>query len=203
MKKMGAVKLILLLGFLTILSVGCSHKVVVAPQLPDMMGQEKAPIDVGLFLSNELNDYRLSEYRKGDRWDYENLGQASAKQFICWFNQMFRSVVIVGGRPPITQTNTTLDVVIEPIIDQFTFDIPWTKFHAYPASIHYRMLIYDMGGNVLSIKLVEGVGDVKGSPGFDFTENPSRAASKAIEDGVENALKILVNSPEIKRLQDK
>ncbi len=56
---------------------------------------------------------------------------------------------------------------------------------------------------VILVKTVEGSGDVKGSAGFDFAENPSKSASKAVEDGANKLLDALFASDEIKRLTDR
>jgi hypothetical protein len=60
-----------------------------------------------------------------------------------------------------------------------------------------------MSGKVILTKSIDGIGDTKGSPGFDFTENPSKSASKAIENGANKALESILASEEIKMLLKK
>ncbi len=190
-----------LAGFLLLLFVGCAHSIVVAPKPSELTSIEKLPIDVGLYLTNDFKSYKVSEFRKGDKWNYDNLGEASATQFRLGLGQIFRTVELVDERPPFTKPKPRLyQAVIEPAIEKFDFEIPLTKFQVYPAKIHYKITVYDMGGQVVLTRSVEGVGDLKGSPGFDFAENPSKAASKAVEDGATKALETLMKSAEIRAL---
>ena len=189
-----------LLGVLVV-SIGCAHSIVVAPKPPESKTTEKLPIDVGLYLSEGFKHYKVSEFRKGDKWNYDSLGEASATQFRLGLGQVFRLVELVDERPPFTkQPSKTFQAVIEPAIERFDFEIPLTKFEVYPARIQYNVTIYDMTGKVVLRRTVEGVGDFKGGPGFDFAENPSKAASKAVEDGANRALDALLGSEEVKAL---
>lgn len=192
--------LFIILGFFV---VGCSHNVVVAPKSPEMAAANKMPIDLGLYLSEDFKNYEISESRKGDKWNFTNLGQASAAQFQLGLTQIFRKVIVVSSRPPLSSAEGPVGLVIEPQIDRFDFEIPMTKFQVYPAKINYRVVAYDSDGRILFTELAEGVGDTQGSPGFDFAENPSKAATKAVEEGVRNALEALVAAEELKSLQQR
>lgn len=184
-----------------VLSVGCAHGVVVAPKPPEKAVAEKVPADVGLYLSKEFKSYRVSEFKMGDKWNYDNLGEVSAGQFRLGLSQIFRTVELVDERPPFTKPQSrTFHAVVEPAIERFDFDIPFTKFQVYPAKIYYKVTVYDMSGKAVLTKTVEGIGDLKGSPGFDFAENPSKSASKAVEDGATKLLDALFASEEIKAL---
>jgi hypothetical protein len=187
------------------LSVGCAHSIMVAPKPPqDRPAAEKVPADVGLYLSENFTGYKVSEFRKGDKWNYDNLGQASATQIRLGLTQIFRTVEIVDERPPFSRPQTRrLHAVVEPAIEKFDFEIPFTKFQVYPAKIWYKVTVYDTNGTVVLATTIEGVGDLKGSPGFDFAENPSKSASKAVEDGANKLLDMLFASDEIKRLTDR
>jgi hypothetical protein len=194
----------LLVSFTLILSAGCSHIVLVAPKLPEKVVTEKIPLDVGLYITNEFKNYKVSESRKGDTWNYTNLGEASTAQFRLGLSQIFRTVELINEKPPFSKPkDIILHAVIEPAIDKFDFNIPLTKFQVYPSRIHYKITVYDMSGKVIFTKSVEGIGDTKGSPGFDFAENPSKAASKAVEDGANKALESILASEEIKALLKK
>lgn len=204
MKAKKSILVLILLGpfvFLTFLfGMGC-HNVRVSPKPPEKALAEKIPLDVGLYLSEELKNYKVSENRWGDQWNYTNLGEASATQFRLGFGQIFRTVEIVDERPPFSKPRTIkLHAVIEPMIYKFLFDIPFTKFQVYPAMIGYKITIYDMNGKVLLTKMVDGIGDTRGQPGFSYTENPARSATKAVEDGVNKVLDAILASEEIKAL---
>jgi hypothetical protein len=190
-----------LLGCLLLFyGIGC-HNIRVSPKPPEKMLSEKIPLDIGLYLSEEFKNYKVSEYRWGDKWNYTNLGEASATQFRLGFNQIFRIVEIVDEKPPFSRPKTIkLHAVIEPMIYKFFFDIPFTKFQVYPAMIGYKITMYDMNGKVLFTKMVDGIGDTRGRPGFDFSENPAKAATKAVEEGVNKALDAILASDEVKLL---
>jgi methionine-rich copper-binding protein CopC len=185
------------------LSSGCSHKVLVAPKPPEQITTEKSSLDVGLYISEEFKNHQVSENKMGDKWNYTNLGQASATQFQLALGKTFHTVEIVDSKPPFPNgKDITVHAVVEPAIDKFDFDIPFTKFQVYPARVHYKILVYDISGNIILEEKVEGIGDTKGHPSFDFTENPSASASKAVEDGVEKSIKVIVNSEKIQSLKD-
>ncbi len=195
---------LVLMGFFlsfTLIFTGCAHTVLVAPKPPEKGNIEKIPIDVGLYITDEFKNYKVSEYRKGDKWNYTNLGEGSSAQFRLGFSQIFRKVEIVDGKPPFSKPKaTTLQAVIEPIIYKFMFDIPITKFQVYPAMIGYKITMYDMNGSILFTKMVDGIGDTKGQPGFNFAANPSKSATKAVEDGINKTLDVILASEEIKTL---
>jgi hypothetical protein len=184
------------------LSVGGAHTIVVAPKPPERVATEKIPIDVGLHLTDELKNYRVSGFRMGDKWNYENLGRASTTQFTVGLGQVFRTVEIVDARPPFAKPKPrTFHAVIEPAIDRFEFDIPLTKLQVFPARIQYRITVYDLSGKLLFARSVEGIGDTKGgADGHDLSVNPVKSAAKAIEDGARKALELLSTSEEIKGL---
>jgi len=193
------------IGFLASLTLplsgGCAHTVLAFPKPPQKATAQTVPLDIGLFLTEPFRNYAVSEFRKGDKWNYENLGATSTTQFRLELEQKFRTVEVVDERPPFTKPSArVLHAVVEPAIDRFDFEIPFTKFQIYPARMHYKITVYDMSGKVILTKSVEGIGDTQGSPGFDFAENPSRSASRAIEDGARKALETLLASEEIQPL---
>ena len=180
---------------------GCAHTVPVRTNPPLPTIDDKIPLNMGLYVSEELRNYKVSEYKMGDQWNYTNLGMASASQFKLYLNQRFFSVEVVNQKPPFLDENkTNLHAVLEPLIDQFDFDIPFTKFQVYPAKIRYMIKVYDVKGNIILKEEVEGIGDTQGHPGYDFTTNPSKSASKAVEDGVQKAVEKMVSSDKLMRL---
>ncbi len=187
-----------------VLAVGCAHTVTVAPKPPERRVGDKVPADIGLYLTKEFTDYRVSEFKMGNTWNYDNLGQASATQLQPGLAEIFRTVDLVDARPPLSKPQPrVLHAVVVPRIEKFEFDIPFTKFQVYPARISYKVTVYDMAGQVVLERTVEGVGDLKGSPGLDFAENPSKSASRAIEDGANKVLDVLFASDEVRRLTDR
>lgn len=187
--------LIGLLLFAAAVFSGCSHKVLVAPEPPRKMTPVIIPLDVGLYITEDFKNFKVSEKKWGDTWNYPNLGQASAAQFQLALSKTFQTVKLVDGKPPFpSEKSITVHAVVEPAIERFDFDIPFTKFQVYPARINYRITAYGGNGNIILKETVEGIGDTKGHAGFDFSENPSTSASKAVQDGVQKAMKVILNS---------
>lgn len=197
-------KLMILFSGLVITSIlfGCAHTVPVVPRPPEKTYARKIPLDAGLYLTEDFKKYKVSEYRMGDKWNYTNLGESSATMFRIGLSQIFRSVEMVDKKPPFPEPKPiSIQVVVEPVIEKFEFDIPFTKFQTYPARIRYHITIFDVDGNRICERSVEGIGDVKGKPGYDFAENPSKAASRAVEDGVDKSLEAILGVQELKNLQ--
>ena len=196
--------LIALFLLIMILSLGCSHNVAVAPKPPTQITTERSPLDVGLYISEEFKNFQVCEYKKGEKWNYINLGQASATQFQLALGETFHSVELVDSKPPFPcRKDITIHAVVEPAIDKFDFGIPFMTCLVYPARLHYKITVYDIKGNIIMEETVKGIGDAKGHPGFDRSENPSASASKAVEDGVQKAIKLIVNSEKIQRVKNR
>ena len=184
---------------LVIFSMGCTHTIIVVPKNPQEAVEEKLPIDIGLYISDEFRNYRISQPRLGDTWNYTNLGEVSSVQFRLGLERIFRIVEMVEEKPPFTKPRkTVLCAAVEPTIDMFYFDIPPMNVQIYPARIYYSITVYDMKGRVKLTKCIEGIGDTRGTQGFSFTRNPSISASRAIEDGVNKALDAILTSLEVK-----
>lgn len=171
----------------------CSHTVLVAPGSNAIAPGNKIPLDVGLVLTEELRRYQHSESKMGDTWVYQNLGQASADHFRNYLEARFTKVTVLNAMPAPAAT-APYSALIEPKISGFTFDIPITKFQVYPATVRYSVSVYSPGRQVIYKKDLSGVGDTAGSPGFDFAANPSKSASKAVEEGVRAAVEDLTSS---------
>ena len=190
----------LLITGLLFIAAGCAHQIVVSPsQGAATSAGAKLPIDIGLYMSDAFRTYQHSEGKLGDTWNYTNLGQASANQFRYGLEKRFRSVALLQSKT-VNLANSALTVIVEPEIASFSFDIPITKFQIYPATVRYKVSAVGVNGDVLYSNTVNGVGDTSGSPGFDFSANPARSATKAVEVGVNAALDDLVNSAAIKKM---
>lgn len=181
---------------LGVVSAGCAHTVPVTPTANAVTAPaQKLPFSVGLLISDEFVGYQYSEAKWGDTWNYTNLGQASSTMFRDGLEKYFQSVAKVPKKMSKSEaTQAGLVAVIAPQVESFSFDIPFTKFQTYPATIRYKVDIFDGEALVFS-KVVDGVGDLKGSPGPDFTENPSRSATNAVELGVKKAMEEIANAP--------
>ncbi len=182
------------IGFLA----GCAHQVPAMPSLAAIPAPaHKAPLTVGVYFSDAFLGFQHSESKWGDGWNFTNLGQASASQFRDALEKNYVSVVKLNGKPSKAEFDAkALDFMVAPEIQGYSFDIPFTKFQVYPATITYKVNIYQ-GDTLSAAPIVNGVGDTAGSPGLDFNTNPSNSASKAIEDGVNKAIAAISATPSV------
>lgn len=178
---------------------GCAHQIAVSPNQANVLTTApKVQVDVGLIISSSSAAFNHSERKFGDEWVYANLGESTMGLFRNAIIQRFRRVKELSGRNQAPSEN--ISVIVEPLIESFIFDIPILKFQTYPATLKLRVTVVDPTGKVIYTNVISGVGDSKGSPGFDFSANPARSATKAVEEAVKNAVEDLANSPAIKSL---
>jgi hypothetical protein len=183
------------------LLAGCAHQVPATPNRAAIpIPTHKVHLSVGVYFSSAFENYQHSESKWGDGWNFTNLGQASAHQFRDALEENFVKVVKLKSPPSKSEAEAdALDFMVAPEIQGYSFDIPFTKFQIYPATITYKINIYE-GDTLSASSVVHGVGDSAGNPGFDFSENPSRSASKAVEDGINKAMNVLTDSPAVQAM---
>lgn len=183
---------------------GCAHQVPASPNSNAIRTPgSKLPLNIGVYFSDTFRNYQHSESKWGDTWNFQNLGQASVSQFREALDKNFASVVSLDNKPSRNEAvSKSLDVMIQPGIENYSFDIPFTKFQIYPATITYKIELFE-GDEPSFSKIVHGVGDTKGSAGFDFSSNPSNSASRAIEEGVNQAVSEILASEQIHQLVER
>jgi hypothetical protein len=179
---------------------GCSHIVPVVPAPVAISTTDKIAVEVGLILSDDLKRFQVNESRLGDTWSYPNLGQASAEHFRRYLESRFEKVTVIAAADSAPWLSEGLAAVFDPRITGFTFDIPFTKFHVYPARIRYSISVYGPARQLLYRNEIDGVGDTVGSPGFDFAANPSKAASKAVDEGVRLSVEDSLAAPAVRSI---
>jgi hypothetical protein len=189
-------------GVALALVTGCSHMVPAVPSASAISSGPKIQADVGLILSDDLKRFSVAESRMGDTWNFANLGQASAEHFRAYLESRFRRVTLVAeNSTPASWSAQGLSAVIDPRVQGFTFDIPILKMQTYPATIRYSLSVYAPGSRQTVYKgNISGVGDTAGSPGFDFAANPSKSASRAVEEGVKASVEDMLANPGVKAL---
>ena len=101
--------------------------------------------------------------------------------------------------PPYDAPAPAVDAVLEPRIEDFTFDIPLLKTSTYSAEIAYRFTLYSPEGAPVASWRVEGYGARKGEFGFDFATWPGLAANAAIEDAMRRFVEEIEVEPEVAR----
>jgi hypothetical protein len=181
--------------------VGCAHDVPATPDRSAIPIQtHKAPLSVGVYFSDTFVNFQHSESKWGDGWNFSNLGQASAHQFRDALEENYVTVVRLKSPPSKAESEARgLDFMVAPEIQNYSFDIPFVKFQVYPATITYKIDIYE-GDKLHASTVVHGVGDTVGNIGPDFSANPSKSASKAIEDGVNKATAAISKSAPVQAL---
>jgi len=173
---------------------GCTHLVTVKPEETGSNGKEKLPFNVGLYVSEKTDSYAVSENKMGDTWNFHNLGKATVETFIKKLENNFTFVRIIKDKNTLfLDSNKDLLIIIEPFILNYSFDIPMMKMQIYPSKIQFKMTVYTPDGYILFSTQIVAAGDMKGRLGFDFADNPSRAAAKAIQNGVDKAIDELYN----------
>lgn len=186
----------------------------VAPSPPVRATNEKIEVDVGLYLSNEFKTRTFSKRWGGDKFNYPNLGEASATQFHLALAEIFRTVELVEERPSFAKPRSPrLHAVVEPSIEDFDFDVsvvetivPLTRYkrgkgltNTWRVRIAYKITVYDVMGNVVLSETVEGIGYATasyplGGGAFESGRDARNAASQAIEEGVKRAVEVLAAS---------
>ena len=197
--------------FLIFVLGGCggpsmSVRVTVTPKLAEKMYPDKIPLAIGLYLSEEFKNYRVTDSEKtlGTTYDFWNLGKESAGMFEVGLRHTFQKVLVLEEKPPFTKAPAVpLQAIVEPAIESFDFKTPALVFQTWSSNIHYRVEVYDPSGKTIWKKSIIGKGEASGSYTRTLEElgaNPSRPATRAIEDGTNQLLEALTGSEEIKGL---
>ena len=168
---------------------------------------DKVPLKVGYYITTKFENYSVRLHGVYDISSgfaglyYPNLGLATGKEFGLALVQLFAKVEAIYEEYPYTRERAKeVDVVIEPQIDKFYFHDPTFKQGVWRAGITYKITLYDSNWNILFTRSVEGVGNSKGRMSDSYSENASIAASKAIQEGVKNAMDTILTSEEIEKL---
>ncbi len=209
--KKGIIRLILLL-VVSLILWGCGGpslnvRVTVAPKLSEKTYPDRMPINVGLYVTEEFKNYRVTDSEKtlGTTYDFWNLGMESAGMFEAGLSQIFQKVVVIDEKPPFSRAKPIpLAVVVEPAIERFEFKVPPLVFQTWSTKIYYKVVVYDLRGKILWQTSVTGTGNTPGSYTRTLEElgvNPSRPATQAVIDGTDKLIEAVLASEEIKVLR--
>ena len=188
------------------LGPGMNVRVTVTPTLIEKTYPDKAPVNVGLYLTEEFKNYRVTDSTKtlGTTYDFWNLGSESAGMFEVGLSRIFEKVVVVGQKPPFSQAQTVpLRAVVEPKIEGFDFKVPVIVVQPWSTKIQYKILVYNPEGKVIWQRSIAGVGEVPGSYTSTLEElgtNPAKPTTAAIIDATDKLIEAIMASEEIKRL---
>ena len=188
------------------LGPGMNVRVTVTPTLIEKTYPDKAPVNVGLYLTEEFKNYRVTDSTKtlGTTYDFWNLGSESAGMFEVGLSRIFEKVVVVDQKPPFSKVQPApLRAVVEPKIEGFEFKVPVIVVQPWSTKIQYKILVYDPRGKVVWQKSITGIGEVPGSYTSTLEElgpNPAKPATAAIIDSTDKLIEAITASEEIKRL---
>lgn len=177
---------------------GCSHAIPLKASVDRPPNINKLPLMIGVYYSPEFRTYQHARAR-GQVQFVAPQGQASAALFDQVLPMIFESVVPVPSRPPLAEASPKVAAVIEPKIEEFDFDFPWTPFGSYTAQIVYRLTLHSPEGTPFASWTVKGSGE-RGS-GLAATHAPliGEAVDLAMQDA---AMKFMVgfrDIPEVRR----
>ena len=188
------------------LGPGMNVRVTVTPSLIEKTYPDKMPVNIGLYLSDEFKNYRVTDSTKtlGTTYDFWNLGSESAGMFQVGLSQIFEKVVTVDQKPPFSKVQPVpLRAVVEPKIEGFEFKVPVIVVQPWSTKIQYKILVYNMEGKVVWQKSITGVGEVPGSYTRTLEElgtNPAKPTTAAIIDATDKLIEAILGSEEIKGL---
>jgi hypothetical protein len=188
------------------LGPGMNVRVTVTPALIEKTYPDKMPVHIGLYLTEEFKNYRVTDSTKtlGTTYDFWNLGSESAGMFEVGLSQIFEKVVVVGQKPPFSQAQPVpLRAVVEPKIEGFEFKVPAIVVQPWSTKIQYRILVYSPEGKVIWQRSITGLGEVPGSYTRTLEElgtNPAKPTTAAIIDATDKLIEAILGSEEIKRL---
>jgi len=188
------------------LGPGMNVRVTVTPTLIEKTYPDKMPVNIGLYLTEEFKNYRVTDSTKtlGTTYDFWNLGSESAGMFQVGLSQIFEKVVTVDQKPPFAKAQPVpLRAVVEPKIEGFNFKVPAIVVQPWSTKIQYKILVYNPEGKVVWQKSIMGVGEVPGSYTRTLEElstNPAKPTTAAISDAADKLIEAILGSEEIKRL---
>ena len=181
-------------------------RVTVTPKLTEKTYPDKMPINIGLYLTEEFKNYRVTDSEKtlGTTYDFWNLGMESAGMFEVGLRQIFQKVLVIDEKPPFSKAKPIpLVAIVEPAIERFEFKVPPLVFQTWFTKIYYKVAVYDPQGKILWETSFTGTGNTAGSYTRTMEElgvNPSRPASQAIIDGTDKMIEGILASQAIKAL---
>jgi hypothetical protein len=157
-----------LIGIATVflLLTGCAAHVPVRPSFDTEPLVKKRSITVGIYYSKDLRDNMHVEELDLRIWEIP-LGEASVSMFDRLFSSAFERVVDIKQWPPLNTDPPEMDVVIEPILESFSFKYPYDDSitlllplgsRQWEARIAYKLKLYTADGNVVGSHRIQGRG---------------------------------------------
>ena len=162
---------------------------------------ERLPLKVGVYYDDELRNHHQLNDDPADHDVNFYLGPPTVELFDQLLDSMFQEVVVLKENPSNSQLAASLDLLIEPKIKYFYFDVPPPGLFA--AILTYDVKIYTSRGKTIGSLLVSGKCDEN-----DFLRTKFRTfsvkriygkyVSIAMQQAAANFIVDFYNSQEIK-----
>lgn len=179
------------------IAAGCTHAIPLKPTIDRPQGIVQVPAVLGVHYTREFKEYRHSDWRGGDRWDFD-LGSASVQLLDRALPALFEGVVPVASRPPLPDGGPKIVAVLEPRIESFDFSLPFLKTGTYTAEITYRLTLSSPQGAPIVSWTVRGAGAKPGQMGFEFARWPGEAADLAMQEAATRLITGFREVPEVR-----
>lgn len=186
------------------LGPGMNVRVTVTPTLIEKTYPDKMPVNIGLYLTEEFKNYRVTDSTKtlGTTYDFWNLGSESAGMFEVGLSKIYQKVVVLDEKLPFSKAKSVpLRAVVEAKIEGFDFKVPAIVIQPWSTKIQYKILVYNMEGNAVWQKSITGAGEVPGSYTRTLEElgtNPAKPTTAAIIDATDKLIEAILTSEEMK-----
>ena len=192
LNKKGPTELLLAISAMFVLLTGCAipAHVPVRPSFDTEPLVKKRSITVGIYYSKDLRDSVHVETLDLRKWEIP-LGKASVSMFDRIFSSAFERVVDIKQWPPLNTDPPEMDVVIEPILESFSFKYPYgdpikkqvlESKRPWEARIAYKLKFYTADGNVVGSHRIQGRGTRRIEPYVGPTRLLAIAVERAIWD---------------------
>ena len=193
--KLKGIMLLSVVGVYLVLT-GCAA--VVRPQVSEsefMTNEPKKPGRVDLYVTEEFRKHVETKTDAMDfkKWEFE-LGPLAVDTFKYALASRFEEVKVMLGTPNFPMTGDTVKgllAVVHPEFAGFSCSFPVVfKFESYTSTVCFNVKVFDKTGSVLIDKSYTGVGEKRGSIGFESAGHAANpiAAQLAVKDAVDKAV---------------
>jgi hypothetical protein len=136
---------LLIIAALAVLVAGCGGEVPVAATIPDPL-VEALPLTVGVVYDPDFSRYTYTEKATGSDWSI-NLGDSTTRMFERVLSKAFAKVVQLDAVPAEGQTESGVDLVLKPTVDEYAFLTPEDSgVDFYSVSIRFQLQAFAPNG---------------------------------------------------------
>lgn len=191
-----------------IVITGCTYNTPVVDPVKDIrqsqLAQKKIPIKAGLYLSDDLKKYIYTQQKTNPPFQMR-VGEYLPPVTMTMGLTMFNEVILVNSLPPYDDSyRPNVDVVIKPEILFYFGNTIGAFFGDIEAKIKLRIILYDLGGNILWQDDVVGEGRRNNIQEADQAgyQAVSSAAANIVNDFYDNPPQQLFALIDVKKEED-